>query len=153
MISKPAKTLYLTPKTPKQMIKTNYLLLFIFLLLLGSCNPEDIPSPLKGLTNDQIERYANSGARKLLQCCTRLGYKNEQITVDWDNTKVATNGQLRIPVRIAWKGGVSGINYFLEGRLTCNLDGCEARWQTDDYSRVPFFSGNCTNRCQLDCLK
>jgi len=134
------------------MNKINFFLL-IFLLLLGACRPEDIPSPLNGLTNGQIERYANSGARKLLQCCTSLGYKDEQITVDWDNAKVTTSGQLRIPVCIAWKGRLTGINYFLEGQFTCNLDGCEARWQTNDYSRVPLFSGRCANGCSLDCLK
>lgn len=126
------------------------------MLLLGACKKKSSPEPAavnNTVARDEAGRYAENAASKLLQCCTSFGFKDKQVVVFWDDSKLLSNEALKIKMKVNWKGKLSGASYYVQGTLTCDADGCGAYWQTENYSQVPLFDGSCGDKCNLSCVR
>jgi hypothetical protein len=118
-------------------------------LLLMACSSLLAQAPEKETIPVNIQGIAMSGGLKLSRCCTFSQKELKTEVSDWK--KMADSGKYVIEMKVSWKGGVTGKDYWIKGRLSCNLSGCDAHWISESQSEG--FSNNYNSYCPLDCLE
>ena len=81
------------------------------------------------ISDENAYRYAKNAAVQLRNNCIKIGGANffdvEVLSkmVDQETEKVV------IELKAEWEGGISGIEYWFEGKLICDPNGLNANWR------------------------
>ncbi|MFH0896006.1 MAG: hypothetical protein V2A54_16355 [Bacteroidota bacterium] len=122
--------------------------LFSGLMLIG-CTALFAQTPAMELVPVAVKGIAMSGGLKLSKCCTYSQTDLKTEVSEW--RKLEDSGIYVIQMKVSWKGGVTGKDYWISGKLICDLKGCHARWEKESYSGG--FNPNYETYCPLDCLE
>jgi hypothetical protein len=83
----------------------------------------------------ELEDLANTAASKLMDCCSSMGGRNSRTEIRWDKDEsgVCQARISKLPNRIIiamtayWNGSLSGIQYWIQGRLIIDSDNKSCR--------------------------
>ncbi len=92
-----------------------------------------------------IDAIGLSVAKRLMSCCSSWGGNDVYSSVDYYLVKMnSTTGVLTIPMKVGWKGSLSGSSYWIEGKLVRYLNGRNKWIKIRDNGG---FQSGCSNSC------
>jgi len=92
-----------------------------------------------------IDAIGLSVAKRLMSCCSSWGGNDVYASIDYYLVKMnSTTGVLTIPMKVRWKGSLSGSSYWIEGKLVRSLNGRNKWIKIRDNGG---FQVGCSNGC------
>jgi hypothetical protein len=118
------------------------LLFSIMMVSLAKSQNNSVPNAVK--------QYAEAAGQKLINCCSSAGGRNLSADIEsWEINELTS--RLKIIMTVTWNGSLSGNRYWIKGKLICDPDGCNPKWEKIDDSKM--FSSGCGTNCVKVCLE
>jgi len=109
-------------------------ILFLMIAILGFLRVE----AQSGELPDELFQYAKSAKNEIINNCSGCKDKSSFSTScsanDWSINRIT--GRFKMKVKYMWDGCLSGYTYYIEGYLSGDLDGCNAKFSRSNKSIV-----------------
>jgi hypothetical protein len=135
----------------KRHVLLYFAMLFVTIFSVSAQDCTELQNDLE--MRQELQDLANQAANDLMKCCSKWGGNNLSATIIWDKdseglcqTRISRlTGKITITMRISWVGSVSGMSYWIKGRLLYDLETRRRSWQK--ISDSGGFSPGCSNGC------
>ena len=99
---------------------------------------------------EQLNDLAEDVADRFMRCCSSYGGISLWGTVDYSGVRYNSVAKVYIiPMKVGWKGSITGTPYWIEGKLKIDANGSKRWTKISDSGGFKYVEGGCTAGCSL----